>query len=162
MGRRQRGGLNGGRVSLLSPLLAVLLAVGLAAMHTLGHIGGPAPCHSAGRQPAHYRLAHCHDAYAPSAAPGDAGGHRSPASATHGGTTHGGEDPGGEDPRGDAAAVCLAILAALVVFAVPLLHLAGLIVARTRDRLPAEWHLAATLRGPPAALVLMRTVVLRT
>jgi len=128
----------GGRlVGLLPPLLlAVLLALGLAAMHTLGHLGGH------GAPPPN-----------PATAIHAEGDHSAVPGSGHGGMPS-------ESP--DAASICLAILAALVVFAVPLLHLAGMLRARAQERPHLRWRVAGSLRGPPGALVLTRTVVLRT
>ncbi|MEV4113462.1 hypothetical protein [Nonomuraea sp. NPDC049695] len=115
-------------------LLAVLLALGLAAMHTLGHLDG-------------------HDAPMPVAA-----------GTIHAEGGHSASHQGGEAPseNHDIASVCLAILATLILLALPLLHLASLFDAQSRHRSRLRRLVAGSLRGPPAALLLTRTVVLRT
>ncbi|MFI6926018.1 hypothetical protein ACIBIZ_39195 [Nonomuraea spiralis] len=123
-------------MGLLPPLLlAVLIALGLAAMHTLGHVGGqnqPLPV-SAG-------VVHAHDGQ--SSMPG------------HGGTPDGGHD---------TAPICLAVAAGLIALALPLLlHVAGLFTSSSSGLARMGWRVARWLRGPPDALVLRRTVVLRT
>ncbi|WP_155127561.1 hypothetical protein [[Actinomadura] parvosata] len=113
-------------------LLAVLLAFGLAAMHTLGHQAPVAD------RAGVLQVDSTHPAM--------------PAS-HHGGTSH-------EDR--DAAIVCLAILAGLIALAVPLLSLVSMFEALSGSCAQAGRRAARMRRGPPSALVLMRTVVLRT
>ncbi|MER7506133.1 hypothetical protein AB0L05_25135 [Nonomuraea pusilla] len=114
-------------------LLAVLLTLGVAAMHTLGHLGAP--------------MAH-------PANPADPG--MTQVSAAH----HGSGTP--RDGGHDSAFTCLTILAAAVVLALPLsaLPIPGWTSpsrpGAARRRRPAPQ------RGPPLSLVLTRTVVLRT
>ncbi|MFI6183748.1 hypothetical protein ACIA8R_50025 [Nonomuraea sp. NPDC051191] len=128
-------GRKGRPAGLLPPaLLAVLIALGLAAMHTLGHVGGqnqPLPV-SAGAVQAHD---------GPSSMP-----------------DHGGAPGGGHD----TAPICLAIAAGLIALALPLLHVAGLLTPPSGGLARLGWRIARRLRGPPDALVLRRTVVLRT
>ncbi|MEV4471303.1 hypothetical protein [Nonomuraea sp. NPDC049504] len=128
---------SGRRAGLLPALLlATLLALGLAAMHTLGHVGG-------------------HDVPSPA-----------PVAMIPGGSAHSAApvpDHGGVPSENlGSAAICLAILAALVLFAVPLLHLTRIFDARTDRRPIVKWPGSGLLRGPPAVLMLTRTVVLRT
>ncbi|YCK39811.1 hypothetical protein ACNF49_38850 [Actinomadura sp. ATCC 39365] len=125
----------GEREGLLPPLLlAVLVALGLAAMHTLGHVGvrNEPPPVPAG-------VVHADDGR--SSMPG-----------------HGGAPDGGHD----TAPVCLAVAAGLVALALPVLHLAGLFGSSSSGPSHVGWRVAGRLRGPPDALVLRRTVVLRT
>lgn len=122
-------------MGLLPPLLlAVLLALGLAAMHTLGHVGAqnqPLPV-TAG-------VVHAHDGHSPM--PG------------HGGAPNGSHD---------TASICLAIAASLIVLALPMLLVAGLFTSLSSGLSHMGRRAARWLRGPPAALVLRRTFVLRT
>nr|WP_152992470.1 hypothetical protein [Nonomuraea pusilla] len=122
-------------------LLAVLLALGVAAMHTLGHLGAPtsrttvaAPADPTG--PSHSGMEHATGAH-------------------HGSGT-------APDAAHDTAFACLTVLAAAVVLTLPLATLRGL--GGTSPGLPAaaRRRRPAPQRGPPLSLVLTRTVVLRT
>jgi hypothetical protein len=116
-------------------LLLVLLMLGVAAMHTLGHIDD-------------------HDTPQPSAVGMHHGvGAHSPVP----------DSGSGDAPNGvpDTASVCLAILAVLLTLAPLALRITGLIDAWLRSRLGRR--VARLLRGPPPlSLILTRTVVLRT
>lgn len=116
-------------------LLLVLLMLGVAAMHTLGHLDG----HDA-PQPSATGMLHAESAHSP--VPGSGSG-----------------DAPGKAP--DPASACLAIMAALLALA-PLVPLvAGLACAWLRSH--PGWPVPRRLRGPPPlSLILTRTVVLRT
>lgn len=123
----------GGAGPIRSILLAVLLALGLAAMHTLGHVRGGETM----PVPADVSIAMSHEATS---------------------TSHHGGTPSADH---DVASVCLAILASLLLLIVPLLSFAGLFES-PQERARKSRHSAESLRGPPTAVVLKRTVVLRT
>ncbi|TMR95770.1 hypothetical protein [Nonomuraea basaltis] len=116
-------------------LLLVLLMLGVAAMHTLGHVvGHDAP------QPSATGMLHAEGAHSPVPDSGS------------------GDAPSGAP---DPASVCLAILAALLVLAPLGPRIAGLAAAWLRSH-PGR-RIPRPLRGPPPlSLILTRTVVLRT
>ena len=117
-------------------LLLVLLMLGVAAMHTLGHVGD----HDAPRSPA-IGMLHAHGTHVLVPDPGS------------------GEAPSGTP---DIGSVCLAILAALLVLApfglrISVTSLEAWLRSRFGRCVPI------LLRGPPPLpLMLIRTVVLRT
>ncbi|MGW3347893.1 hypothetical protein ACWDA3_31755 [Nonomuraea rubra] len=116
-------------------LLLVLLMLGVVAMHTLGHLDG----HDAPQPSASGRM-HAPGAHVPVTDPGS-------------------DDAPGETP--EAASMCLAILAALLVLVPLALRIARLAGAWLRSRLGRRGR--RLLRGPPPlSLTLTRTVVLRT
>lgn len=117
-------------------LLAVLLTLGVAAMHTFGHIDGP-----------HAPLPDTSSALHIS------GDHSTTPDSHHGGAPS--ETPG-------PASLCLAILVGLLVLVIPLLYLAGLFDARPQEHTCAWLRGRGSLRAPPICLVLIRAVVLRT
>lgn len=116
-------------------LLLVLLMLGVAAMHTLGHLDG----HDT-PQPSVTGMIHAEGAHSPVP---DSGSDDAPSGAS------------------DAASVCLAILAALLALAPLGLRSASLAGAWLRSH-PGR-RVPRPFRGPPPlSLILTRTVVLRT